>query len=154
MTLTRPTRMEMPLSATSSCLREVRKIVKDSCGQSGMSPDEAGDAATVAHELVINALSARVSDDPLLIVTPRQSGVLIKVIDDSPGIPVQRTDDDGENGRGLRIVEELATAWGFDLRSPSRKEVWALVRTAAATGDRESVAGAAQFGEDRFGDFA
>jgi anti-sigma regulatory factor (Ser/Thr protein kinase) len=85
----------------------------------GISEDVTEDAVMVVSELMTNAyiaamqlteatvidLSLRVFDDHLLI----------EVIDSSPETPVLNPakDASSENGRGLYLVNELCTEWGY-----------------------------------------
>ena len=47
----------------------------------------------------------------------------------SPDHPAARPDEDGARGRGLRLVDEAATAWGVTDRTDG-KVVWAIVQVA------------------------
>jgi len=50
--------------------------------------------------------------------------VRLRVEDSAPQLPeIHRYDTDAVTGRGLALVEQLATAWGVD-RMPWGKAVW------------------------------
>jgi two-component sensor histidine kinase len=80
-------------------------------------------AALLVTELVTNAvLHARTAI--VLAVDCTRGRVLIRVADESTALPRHRTyGADASTGRGIALVEELATAWGVE-RSPRGKEVW------------------------------
>jgi histidine kinase-like protein len=102
--------------------REVRHLVR------GFLADREGlpvdDAVLVADELVCNAQrhgrSPRVCR---LAFTGQGQRVRIEVDDTSPDLVRQRTPD-RYGGRGLVLVDQLASAWGVQ-RYPDHKTVWA-----------------------------
>jgi hypothetical protein len=55
--------------------------------------------------------------------------VHLRVRDSSPDHPAARPDEDAGSGRGLRLVDEAATAWGVTDRTDG-KVVWAIVQVA------------------------
>jgi anti-sigma regulatory factor (Ser/Thr protein kinase) len=82
--------------------------------------------ALLVTELVTNAiLHART---PLLLTLESHPGyVRICVDDQSDDRPTRRDyDSDAVTGRGLALVEQLATSWGVDT-TPSGKSVWCEV---------------------------
>jgi anti-sigma regulatory factor (Ser/Thr protein kinase) len=106
----------------------------------------AGDALLVVSELVTNAVRHAgplpVSAEPAvagpvracaLFLQRMPDHLLICVYDQDRRPPVlQETSEDGESGRGLRLVEELSAAWGYAYPDPSvGKAVWARVVTVA-----------------------
>ena len=103
-------------------------------------PEETLDVAgLLVTELVSNAvLHART--DMLLVVDVVPGRVELLVQDGSPDDPEPRDlDPEALAGRGLAIVEELATAWGVD-HDRGLKVVWANVEF-AATPDRKPIRG-------------
>ena len=74
-------------------------------------------------ELVTNAvLHART--ELHLVIETEPGMVRLRVEDRSPGTPILRHyDTDDVTGRGLALVEMLATRWGVDPR-PEGKSVW------------------------------
>jgi DNA-binding NarL/FixJ family response regulator len=79
--------------------------------------------ALLTSELVTNAILHAHSDIELSVsLTP--NGIRIDVVDQSAGLPALRqASQDDTSGRGLSLVEALATAWGVDER-PGGKSVW------------------------------
>lgn len=87
--------------------------------------DLADSAVLVCSELVTNSVEHARGASLRLTVTQRMTGVRIAVVDLSRLRPVTRTEDiGGEHGRGLVIVDALASDWGTE---PLRwgKRVWA-----------------------------
>lgn len=90
--------------------------------------DVAATVALVVSELATNAvLHARTPFE--VRVVPQDSVVRIEVHDQTGRPPSKRDfSDQASSGRGLRLVEELCTAWGVEPDSDgSGKTVWAEV---------------------------
>ena len=95
------------------------------------------DAAVVVSELVTNALCHAACIDVggpprgrvELSLWHRASHLVCAVTDPSAAPPVLRTADPGaEAGRGLHVVQALATTWGWAMLGWHRKVVWAALR--------------------------
>ena len=100
-------------------------------------PDDTLDVAgLLVTELVSNAV-LHAKTDMLLVVDVVPGRVELRVQDGSPEEPaLQELHVDAATGRGLAIVEELATAWGVD-RDRGLKVVWASIDfPATARGQR------------------
>ena len=94
---------------------------------SALCPDEAIEvAALLVTELVSNAVLHARTDIVLMVdVTPGR--VILRVRDGSDETPVQQGYGvDAATGRGIALVEKLASAWGVD-RSERGKEVWCQI---------------------------
>jgi DNA-binding NarL/FixJ family response regulator len=79
--------------------------------------------ALLTSELVTNAILHAHSDIELS-VSLKPHAVRIDVVDNSADLPAPRhAADEDTSGRGLGLVEALATAWGVDER-PGGKSVW------------------------------
>jgi len=102
-------------------------------------------AELMASELVANAVTAAQAPDgrvfpeePRLPPKPSQLGVrrtevsvIIEVADPNPEPPVlQRPGPMDEGGRGLRIIEILATRWGYYAAQGGGKVVWCEIALA------------------------
>ncbi len=63
-----------------------------------------------------------------LEVEGSESGLLVVSVDDARGerLPEPRVPEGEDTGRGLVLVQALAVAWGWRLRPPSGKTVWAV----------------------------
>jgi len=95
------------------------------------------DTAVVVSELVTNALchGARIGVGGTargrveLSLWHRASHLVCAVTDPSAEPPVLRSPDPAaEAGRGLQVVEALATSWGWAMLGFHRKVVWAALR--------------------------
>ncbi len=103
--------------------RVARGIVATECGQAGTGPECTDSAVLLTSELVTNALKHG-QGSPSLTVDAGELHVRVEVGDDEPRPPVRTTaDPDAESGRGLFIVDALASAWGVD-EQPDGKVVW------------------------------
>lgn len=88
--------------------------------------DVLGTVELAVSELVTNAIiHASSAVDVTVSLRPRD--VRVDVVDRGPGSPLIPTQEDTrDSGRGLFIVESLATSWGVD-EGPGWKSVWFLV---------------------------
>ncbi len=87
-----------------------------------------GDVDTVlllASELVTNAVRHAATPFDLTVSADRAE-VMVAVVDRDRRNPPRLCDPapDDTSGRGLRIVEELASSWGTEAVSPDAKRVW------------------------------
>lgn len=117
-------RLEWELPHDVRAAAEARWHVRESLTEWG----EVADAELVASELVTNAwkhgsgpitFSLNVSQDSVIVTASNVSHGTPKRADDSPA-------DLAEHGRGLLLIDELATAWGFDRRGEALS-VWAEI---------------------------
>lgn len=107
-----------------------RKHVAGACRRYGV--DVAGTAELLASELITNAL--RYGSGPItVLVTPGAGEVRVDVADESALSPTpRRATPDDEGGRGLLIVQSLATSWGMESLPQGRgKSIWFVLRVAA-----------------------
>jgi anti-sigma regulatory factor (Ser/Thr protein kinase) len=94
----------------------------------------ASDVALVTSELASNAV--RHAATPFEVVLDFSSGhVRVEVRDASPAVPRGGAADDGATGRGLGVVDRLASSWGVDATDRG-KVVWAQLRAEVLTRDR------------------
>lgn len=95
---------------------------------SGADPDSVLLALT---ELVTN--SAKHGTGPVDVSLRREPRQLwLSVSDRSDRLPVQPpTGDDLEGGRGIALIDVLATSWGVRLRRPTGKTIWCRFTAAA-----------------------
>jgi hypothetical protein len=121
--------------ASPGLARDFTKQTLDAWALRGM----ADDASVIVSELVTNAVRHGVprapgvpqaSRAPIELILLWPAGPLFCVVTD-PGAthPVLGAPDpDAEAGRGLYVVQALASEWGWGMLSPSRKAVWASLR--------------------------
>ncbi|MFF3214134.1 ATP-binding protein [Streptomyces sp. NPDC002886] len=87
------------------------------------------DAQLIVSELVTNAIRHTRTDRVGVSVTRHPDCVRIVVTDTSRTIPSPvLVDPDAEVGRGLHLIDQLATGWGSDLLGTG-KRVWAELTT-------------------------
>jgi anti-sigma regulatory factor (Ser/Thr protein kinase) len=85
---------------------------------------ERDDAVLLVSELATNAVQHAHGSFEVLVRTDEDQHVWIGVADGSDEVPVLHdTDPKRDRGRGLGIVDRLATAWGVDRRVRG-KVVW------------------------------
>jgi Histidine kinase-like ATPase domain len=105
------------------------------------------DATLVVSELVTNALrhGARDGDGgagpdrPELILWGRPGYLVCVVIDSSASAPVRIPAGLArEDGRGLLVVQALASRWGWTMLGVHRKAVWAVLGGAESAGRRST----------------
>jgi hypothetical protein len=117
-----PSSMGIDCALDEAPTRSVRQLVRDVlAGHAGITVD---DAVLVADELVTNAL--RHGEVPRLCrlaLIGHGRCLRIEVDDASPREPKLRTPDD-TGGRGLVLVDRLASRWGFE-HHEDHKTVWA-----------------------------
>jgi two-component sensor histidine kinase len=106
-----------------------RNHVADACRLYG--GDVADTAALLASELITNALRYG-SGEITVLVTPGSGEVRVDVADESSQAPkVRSAAPDDEGGRGLLIVQSLASSWGTEPLPQGRgKSIWFTLRSA------------------------
>jgi len=94
----------------------------------------ADDAVLLAAELIANSLT-HASDATTVTITVAVSegSIRVDVRDDGAlGIPHMRpADQDAEDGRGFRLINQIARRWGF-VREPGGSCCWAEIASPAA----------------------
>jgi anti-anti-sigma regulatory factor/anti-sigma regulatory factor (Ser/Thr protein kinase) len=129
----RPAVARQTLPAGPAAVTAARAAVRDLCAERGL--DKLIDTAEViASELVSNAV---VHARPPYLFTVHERGryLHLSVRDATVAPPVRRGFDplSGTGGRGLLLVESLATAWGMTPRDDG-KVVWATLSLRAGAG--------------------
>ncbi len=125
-----------PLSVVTSTLAPeprsagtARATVRDALQRWGQ-PELADTACLLVTEILTNAIQhARC---PIRMHLCRAANeIIVEVTDDSPQFPERRLPaDDEEAGRGLQLVDALATSWGTRPAVPG-KTVWCTLRIPA-----------------------
>lgn len=86
-------------------------------------PTLADDASLLVSEVVTNVIVHAVTS-PRLRVEAIPGGLRVEVADDSPVAPaLRRPGTTSTTGRGIRLVETLASSWGWESRHGG-KVVW------------------------------
>ena len=81
-------------------------------------------AVLLVSELVTNAVLHARTDVDVVVAAGSDDRVRVSVIDRSPSMPAQRSfSATAGSGRGLRLVESVASRWGVDAKDQG-KEVW------------------------------
>lgn len=112
------------LDAAELSAQAARAVVRDVCTAAHVPEDSTETALLLASELVTNAV-VHAGGTPVLDVDVRPSRLRVTVTDDADGRPrVTNGSLLDEGGRGLMLVETLATAWGTDPQDPRGKSVW------------------------------
>lgn len=121
--------VQVPLAASSA--PTVRKRLARDLTVAGVPSAQAQDACLVLAELVGNAVrhGAPLAGGVLDVDWIVDDGVVeVRVTDGGHEVPRQRTVDLGaESGRGLAIVDAVATSWGVARPHAGGTTVWARV---------------------------
>ncbi|NHC16369.1 ATP-binding protein [Motilibacter deserti] len=106
-------------------VRRARSAVSETLRAAGMDEDTVDTAALLVSELVTNAV-VHARSEVGVTVTVAGPSVLVEVADHSPHLPVQRSyeDESATTGRGLGLVEVLATDSGVRQVEGHGKVVW------------------------------
>jgi anti-sigma regulatory factor (Ser/Thr protein kinase) len=101
---------------------EARRIVRSALRE---APDEIVEAVELlTSELITNAI-IHGSSEPELILEVDAGSVRVEVQDRDPRLNLQalQVEPSSEHGRGLAIVDALASSWGIEPQGPG-KVVW------------------------------
>ncbi|MES4901026.1 MULTISPECIES: ATP-binding protein [unclassified Streptomyces] len=138
------------LPSTPRGARLARRLAVRRMGEWGYPPDSdtSCTVALLVAELASNAVRhGRVAGRSFrlrLALVAAARTIRIEVSDareDRLPVSPQAPSDDDETGRGLLLVELLATRWGVVPRSPVGKTVWAEVAADRLAGDAASGGG-------------
>jgi len=116
---------------------QARRHVAQAC--EGLSRDVVEIAQLLTTELVTNAIDHG-AGEITLDITREPQDLRVDVTDAAPGRPrAADATPDQTRGRGMLIVESLASAWGIEPPSGSRrKSVWFKLRTSGSGRTRAS----------------
>ena len=120
----RLTATAVPLPAVPSSARAARTYVSAVVSAADLPDGVVESAALLTSEVVTNAIVHAGRDITVHAVVNEDACVRVEVSDAEPRLPaVQPTRIESTNGRGLVLVEALATTWGIDVKSVG-KTVW------------------------------
>jgi anti-sigma regulatory factor (Ser/Thr protein kinase) len=110
---------------------QARTVVRRLCAEAGIDANGTEVVLLVAHELVANAVEHG-SGTPVLTLTMDDVRLRVEVTDHDATVPTATplSDELTERGRGLMLVDTLASSWGVD-PSPEGKTVWCEIDVAA-----------------------
>lgn len=125
---------ELPLPADKQAPGIARGVVRDRWPELG--EEVLDDVTLIVSELVSNAVQHG-RPDILLRILVAPFAVDVSVLDHGPAVPsveVAPPTDTATSGRGLAIVNRLASDWGVEPLSGSNgKSVWARLRRDVTT---------------------
>lgn len=109
----------------------------------GGSDEDVALVALMLSELATNAVQHAATEfEVAMTVTPDGAGrlVIVSVRDEAPGFPSpQEPPAEAPHGRGLRIVDALADAWGVEVQGDRPgKTVWFEARVGAGAAYEEA----------------
>lgn len=103
---------QLKLDCAPSSARTARRFVADRCAAAHVAEQGCDTALLLTSELVTNAITHGRSD-VRVSVRSAPGRLRIEVGDDNSRHPVLQPEDDGAlDGRGLQMVDLLATRWG------------------------------------------
>jgi anti-sigma regulatory factor (Ser/Thr protein kinase) len=101
-----------------------RRFVRDVLMSRQVADGVVDTVELLTSEVVTNAI-VHGGSGPQLVVDLGDDVIRVSVGDLSPGLPVRRLSQvDDVSGRGVVIVEELASAWGVQRQRGGGKQVW------------------------------
>ncbi len=114
---------ELVLAPDPGAVREARQVVRQTCHAAGVDSDTCDSAVLLTSETVTNAF-VHGRSEARLSVHANAGTVLVEVGDDNSRHPALVTQDaEALDGRGIALLEALATAWGVR-EEPYGKVVW------------------------------
>jgi anti-sigma regulatory factor (Ser/Thr protein kinase) len=124
-TVWRPTTHSESLDAAALSARTAREVLRGICSDALVSQPLTETALLLISEVVTNSV-VHGSGRPMLDISVEPHVLRVTVTDDAAGLPrVQRNNPLlGDGGRGLQLVEALASRWGTVRRVPTGKSVW------------------------------
>ncbi len=117
---------ELCLPASTSSARTARHWVMNELAAEGVFGVENQIVELLTGELVANA-ALHGPAHGLIRIRVGRAGLVVRVAvrDDSVTVPVVRhPEPTAANGRGLELVDSLATAWGIEQHGDDGKTVW------------------------------
>ncbi len=112
------------LTPHPSSVGAARRFVRDVLMSRQVADPVVDAVELLTSELVTNAI-VHGRSGPLLAVDVKEYAVWVAVGDVNPEVPVRRLGQvDDLSGRGVVIVDELASAWGVERERNGSKRVW------------------------------
>jgi anti-sigma regulatory factor (Ser/Thr protein kinase) len=102
---------------------DMRHAVRRVCSDAGLPADACDTAVLLTSETLTNAI-VHAGTSVLLVIRVSPRGVRVEVTDDDSRPPIAaRPATDATNGRGLQLLDTLATRWGVEHHRHG-KTVW------------------------------
>lgn len=127
------------LNSEASSVRQARNVVRDFLAEAQLAKVDSDAAALIVSELVSNAIihTSDACDTIELRIDERLGTIHIEVQDHDSRPPTPRVDAiDAEGGRGLVIVQSIASRWGWDEIAGNGKQVWCDLSSRRQRGTR------------------
>lgn len=117
-------RIQVDLPPDPASAGQARKLLADLCAAAQLDEDRCAAAALLTSELVTNAIRYGGSRFTLEATIPGPC-LRVTVLDASSTLPTLESTPSvtAEGGRGLQLVEMLASRWGVETRDAG-KAVW------------------------------
>ncbi len=128
-------RVSTDLPSATASAGTARRFLRDSLG----APDEAllADAELLVSELVTNAV-LHASSSPRLDIVLDDERVRVEVYDDDPVMPRMLQPDEGAlGGRGILLLDRIASRWGAERRGDGKVVWFECDRTPPPTGGQK-----------------
>ena len=109
------------LPAAPSSPRCARTLVTEAMVAAGCASQVIEDVKWLTSELATNAV-VHAGTEFVVSIEISEDAVRVSVHDADPSLPRARPPD-GVSGRGLHLMERVATCWGID-PAPAGKSVW------------------------------
>lgn len=118
-----PTSSTLRLQPQLDAPRQARHLLQQTCAH--LEPAVRADACLILTEIVTNAL-VHARTMITVAIECGDTAVAVAVTDNSSQLPLpEHPDDLQESGRGLLLIDRLATAWGYDTSSDGQgKVIW------------------------------
>jgi anti-sigma regulatory factor (Ser/Thr protein kinase) len=112
------------LGRSLAVVRTARRFVRDALEDSQVDGEVVETVELLTSEVITNAL-VHANSAPELAVRVRREAVRVEVGDMSSVVPIHRPiDANALSGRGIAIVDSLASEWGVTGLSAHGKTVW------------------------------
>ena len=125
--------MDSWLPPAPDSVRRARRAARESCAD--LDASTSADVELIVSELATNAVMH--AHTPFHLEIDRDEfSVRIEVVDGNDDVPVPGESTDPTGGRGLEVVDRLATEWGAVLVPRGGKHVWARLDLGPGGGER------------------
>ena len=112
------------VDAVALSAQAARGFVAAVCADADMPDQTTQTALLLVSEVVTNAITYG-DGQPVIDIEVQPDLMRVSVSDEAGGTPqVQHPEALSEHGRGMFLVESLASRWGISRRVPAGKAVW------------------------------